>query len=179
MLEPKRSLGRESEGLDEYAHPGNKDLSSAFKLLYYRYPLTRYGCVTSAAPSEPDTERSCAVAQRGFDILRETTDSRYRLSMVVGRRAAQLKKGVPSTVTGKVVPGTENAVSAAMKELELGTGVRWDNNLPSALEISSAVALDQRALESAPKDYSILREDKDEDGPSTPSWGAAKRHQSF
>ena len=119
------------------------------------------------------------MAQRGFDILRETTDSRYRLSMVVGRRAAQLKKGVPSTVTGKVVPGTENAVSAAMKELELGTGVRWDNDLPSALEISSAVALDQRALESAPKDYSILREDKDEDGPSTPSWGAAKRHQSF
>jgi len=119
------------------------------------------------------------VAQRGFDILRETTDSRYRLSMVVGRRAAQLKKGVPSTVTGKVVPDTENAVSAAMKELELGTGVRWDNELPSALEINSVVAQDQRALQNAPREYSILREESEENSPSSSSWGAAKRHQSF
>ena len=58
------------------------------------------------------------MAQKGFDVLREATDSRYRLSMVVGRRAAQLKKGVPSTLTGKPVPGTSNAVTEAMRELE-------------------------------------------------------------
>jgi DNA-directed RNA polymerase subunit K/omega len=66
------------------------------------------------------------MAQKGFDILREVTDSRYRLSMVVGRRAAQLKKGVPSTVTGKVVPDSKNSVSAAMEELEsLGKPTRF------------------------------------------------------
>jgi len=101
------------------------------------------------------------VAQRGFDILREATDSRYRLSMVVGRRAAQLKKGVPSTATGKVIPGTENAVSAAMKELELGTGVLWGKDLPSFGDINSVVDQDQRAQQSASREYSILREEKD------------------
>ena len=54
------------------------------------------------------------MAQKGFDILREATDSRYRLSMVVGRRAAQLKLGVPSTLTHKVVPKGDNAVSASI-----------------------------------------------------------------
>lgn len=111
------------------------------------------------------------MAQRGFDILREATDSRYRLSMVVGRRAAQLKKGVPSTVTGKVILDSENAVSAAMKELELGTGVRWDKDLPSFLDINSVVDQDQRAQQSASKEYSILREEKDQNEAAPSAWG--------
>ena len=100
------------------------------------------------------------MAQKGFDILREVTDSRYRLSMVVGRRAAQLKKGVPSTVTGKVVPDNKNAVSAAMEELELGTGVVWGKDLPSFVDINSVVAQDERNSQREAEQYSITREEK-------------------
>ena len=95
------------------------------------------------------------MAQKGFDILREATDSRYRLSMVVGRRAAQLKLGVPSTVTNKVVPGNQNAVSAAMAELESGSGVVWGEGLPSAEEIGKQVQRDFRSAEEGPSAYSV------------------------
>lgn len=97
------------------------------------------------------------MAQKGFDILREATDSRYRLSMVVGRRAAQLKLGVPSTLTRKVVPKGDNAVSAAMAELELGSGVVWGEGLPSAEEIGKQVERDLRRAEETPSAYSVLR----------------------
>lgn len=102
------------------------------------------------------------MAQKGFDILREATDSRYRLSMVVGRRAAQLKKGVPSTVTGKVVPDSQNAVSAAMEELELGTGVVWGKDLPSSVDINSVVEQDQRESQREAAQYSITRDEQAE-----------------
>ncbi len=101
------------------------------------------------------------MAQKGFDILREATDSRYRLSMVVGRRAAQLKQGVPSTLTHKPITREDNAVSVAMKELELGSGVRWDNDLPSAAVISTQVQRDRHEAGEAPKAYSILRDADD------------------
>jgi DNA-directed RNA polymerase subunit K/omega len=107
------------------------------------------------------------VAQKGFDILREVTDSRYRLSMVVGRRAAQLKKGVPSTVTGKVIPRDKNSVSAAMEELELGTGIIWGKDLPSFQDINSMVAQDERDSQREAAQYSILREEKVEKEAST------------
>lgn len=102
------------------------------------------------------------MAQKGFNILREVTDSRYRLSMVVGRRAAQLKKGVPSTVTGKVVPREKNSVSAAMEELELGTGVVWGNDLPSFLDINDMVGQDERDSQREAARYSITRDEKAE-----------------
>lgn len=104
------------------------------------------------------------MAQRGFDVLREATDSRYRLSLVVGRRAAQLKLGVPSTVTNKVVPSNENAVSAAMRELELGTGVVWGDDLPSAAAIGNQVQRDQHEAGEAPKAYSVLRDEPEKRG---------------
>ena len=108
------------------------------------------------------------MAQKGFDILRETTDSRYRLSMVVGRRAAQLKLGVPSTLTHKVVPKGENAVSAAMAELESGSGVIWGDSLPSAEDIGRQVERDLRRAEEAPGAYSILRDARGEEGEPGP-----------
>ena len=98
------------------------------------------------------------MAQRGFDILREVTDSRYRLSMVVGRRAAQLKRGVPSTFTGKVITSAENAVSAAMLELEQGSGVRWDDDLPSAVDINTQVQRDLQGAADESRRYSILQD---------------------
>ena len=104
------------------------------------------------------------MAQKGFDILREATDSRYRLSMVVGRRAAQLKLGVPSTLTRKVVPKGDNAVSAAMAELESGSGVVWGEGLPSAEDIGRQVQRDLRQAEEAPSAYSVLRDGRGDKG---------------
>ncbi len=103
------------------------------------------------------------MAQKGFDILREATDSRYRLSMVVGRRAAQLKKGVPSTVTNKGIPREKNAVSAAMEEIELGTGVVWGKDLPSFRDINGIVEQDQRESQREGAQYSIMREENSKD----------------
>ena len=97
------------------------------------------------------------MAQKGFDILREVTDSRYRLSMVVGRRAAQLKKGVPSTLTGKPVPGTSNAVTEAMRELEAGSGVVWGDALPSFRDINGVVEQDQREQQREVAEFSVTR----------------------
>ena len=97
------------------------------------------------------------MAQKGFDVLREATDSRYRLSMVVGRRAAQLKKGVPSTLTGKPVPGTSNAVTEAMRELEAGSGVVWGDALPSFRDINGVVEQDQREQQREVAEFSITR----------------------
>ena len=98
------------------------------------------------------------MSQKGFDVLREATDSRYRLSIVVGRRAAQLKKGVPSTLTGKVIPDSENAVTAAMAELEHGSGVRWDNALPSADVINTQVQRDLKSAAEEPRRYTVLQD---------------------
>lgn len=87
--------------------------------------------------------------------------------MVVGRRAAQLKKGVPSTVTGKVVPGSENSVSAVMEELALGTGVVWGKDLPSFIDINSVVAQDYRDSQREAERYSVTRDEQAEREAST------------
>lgn len=71
------------------------------------------------------------MAQEGYDTLLNLTDSRYRLSIIVARRAAQLKSGVPSLLDEEQMPDAKsNTVSVAMKELELGTKMRWGTDLP-------------------------------------------------
>jgi DNA-directed RNA polymerase subunit K/omega len=62
------------------------------------------------------------MAQEGFDTLMQLTESRYRLSMVTARRAAQLKAGIPSVLPKDEQPRTRNTVTIAMKELESGAG---------------------------------------------------------
>lgn len=79
------------------------------------------------------------MAQEGYDKLIALTDSRYRLSVVVGRRAAQLKSGIPSVLPREDRPRTENSVTLAMKELELGAGVVWGDDLPTLAELTRAV----------------------------------------
>jgi DNA-directed RNA polymerase subunit omega len=71
------------------------------------------------------------MAQAGYDRLMALTDSRYRLSMIVARRAAQLKQGVPTVLDVDEQPRTQNTVTIAMKELELGRGVIWGDELPA------------------------------------------------
>lgn len=71
------------------------------------------------------------MAQEGYDKLMSLTDSRYRLSMIVARRAAQLKSGIPNLLDPGELPPTENTVTVAMKEIELGKPVVWGAELPS------------------------------------------------
>lgn len=99
------------------------------------------------------------MAQKGFDILKEVTESRYLLSEIVGQRAAQLKRGVPSTVTGKAIPNTKNAVTAAMEELELGTGVIWGKDVSTAVTIKRAVESDEKVSKEAQAEYSVTQLD--------------------
>lgn len=79
------------------------------------------------------------MAQEGYDTLMALTDSRYRLSMIVARRAAQLKAGIPTTLEGDVAPRTSNTVSIAMKELESTSDIVWGDELPSAEDLRRLV----------------------------------------
>lgn len=100
------------------------------------------------------------MAQEGFDTLMDLTESRYRLSMVTARRAAQLKLGVPSVLPKDETPKTRNTVTIAMKELEAGAGVRWGDDLPSADELRNLVERERRE---EPSSYSVSRRPRDED----------------
>ena len=71
------------------------------------------------------------MAQEGYDTLIGLDSSRYRLSMIVARRAAQLKSGIPSVLDVDALPRTENSVTIAMKELETTDKVKWGDDLPS------------------------------------------------
>ena len=113
------------------------------------------------------------VAQKGFDTLINATSSRYVLSRVVGQRAAQLKRGVPSTVTGKIVPRDQNAVSAAMEEVERGSGVVWGDDVPSAVDIMRAVEADERARREETPVFSILQ-DAPGGGDARTAWERAR-----
>ena len=77
------------------------------------------------------------MAQEGFDALLALTDSRYRLSVIVARRAAQLKGGIPSLLEPEEMPATgrHNTVTIAMMELQLGKELRWGDDLPSLEEL--------------------------------------------
>ena len=79
------------------------------------------------------------MAQEGYDELMALTDSRYRLTMITARRAAQLKTGIPTLLEGEEKPDTTNTVTIAMKELELGKAIRWGDELPSMEELSRVV----------------------------------------
>lgn len=86
----------------------------------------------------PEGLEETHVAQEGYDKLMALTDSRYRLSMIVARRAAQLKAGIPSVLDVDELPRTQNTVTIAMKELETTNDVVWGDELPSADELKRA-----------------------------------------
>lgn len=100
------------------------------------------------------------MAQEGFDTLMDLTESRYRLSMVTARRAAQLKLGIPSVLPKDATPQTRNTVTIAMKELEVGAGVRWGDDLPSTEELRNLVERERR---DEPSGYSVSRRPRDDD----------------
>ncbi len=79
------------------------------------------------------------MAQEGYDTLMALTDSRYRLSMIVARRAAQLKAGIPTTLAAEEAAHTSNTVTLAMKELEGDREIVWGDDLPSTEDLRRLV----------------------------------------
>jgi DNA-directed RNA polymerase subunit omega len=100
------------------------------------------------------------MAQEGFDTLMALTDSRYTLSMIVARRAAQLKLGIPSVLPKEELPTTRNTVTIAMKELERGMPLRWGRDLPSTEELRALVERERREEAAS---YSVSRRPAAED----------------
>ena len=92
------------------------------------------------------------MAQEGFDDLMALTDSRYQLSMITARRAAQLKAGIPTTLDADEYPQTRNTVTVAMKELETHSGILWGDDLPSLGELRQMVERERRE---EPSGYSV------------------------
>jgi len=99
------------------------------------------------------------MAQEGYDTLLALTDSRYRLSMITARRAAQLKSGIPTVLEVDQLPRNENTVTLAMKELELSDEIVWGSDLPSFDTLRRAV---EPVRVEAPPTYAAA-DDEDED----------------
>ena len=111
--------------------------------------------------------------QKDYDQLMKLTDSRYKLTMVVSRRAAQLKYGVTDTLTKKPIPREKNAVSAAMEELIAGSGVRWDDsNLPTHEEVMRNVQSENQEKLDRPEGVFTVTRNEDDDLPKIPLKGA-------
>ncbi|MFC6591869.1 DNA-directed RNA polymerase subunit omega [Deinococcus lacus] len=60
------------------------------------------------------------MAEKHIDKLLSLTDSKYSLSVVVAKRALQLKAGAPSVVSTEERARTHNLVTLAMRELATG-----------------------------------------------------------
>jgi len=95
------------------------------------------------------------MAQNGYDELMRLSDSRYLLSMITARRAAQLKAGLPSVLPADAYPATRNTVTIAMHELIYSERLTWGDDVP-----------DEKALKQT------LDKDKDED-----TYSVSKRKQ--
>jgi DNA-directed RNA polymerase subunit omega len=85
----------------------------------------------------------------GYDTLLELTDSRYRLSAIVAKRAAQLKRGFPTTLIQAEYPKNRDGVSksvvaVALQELLLDKDIVWGETLPSDAEQLKAFELTKR-----------------------------------
>jgi DNA-directed RNA polymerase subunit omega len=93
------------------------------------------------------------MAQEGYDKLMSLVDSRYRLSMLVAKRAAQLKNGIPPLLSPEETPKTRNTVSLALKELVLDKPLVWGDDLPSVEELKKTVEREKQKSEST--SYSV------------------------
>ncbi len=60
------------------------------------------------------------MAEKDIDKLLSMTDSKYRLSVVVAKRAVQLRSGAPSVLPTDVKAKTRNLVTQSMRELATG-----------------------------------------------------------
>ncbi len=67
------------------------------------------------------------MAEKDIDTLLSLTDSKYRLSVVIAKRALQLKAGAPSVLPTDVRARTQNLVTQAMRELATGKLLLGEN----------------------------------------------------
>ena len=74
------------------------------------------------------------------------TDSRYRLSMIAARRAAQIKLGVQPMLTHEEYPQTRNTVTLALTELALNKNIQWgsEKDLPTTEEIKKMLERERK-----------------------------------
>ena len=104
------------------------------------------------------------MAQTGYDRLLALTDSRYRLSIIVARRAAQLKGGIPTTLGVDEMPEARlNSVTISMKEFELGRDLRFGDDLPTSDDLRRVVLEERRREEPS---FTVTRapsDDEDDD----------------
>lgn len=102
------------------------------------------------------------MAQKDYDELMKLTDSRYKLTMIVSRRAAQLKYGATDTLTKKPIPREKNAVSAAMEELVEGDSIKWGDDLPDQVTILQTAQNENRERHDKQENaFSITQEGDD------------------
>ncbi len=85
----------------------------------------------------------------GYDTLLNLTDSRYRLSVIAAKRAVQLKKGFPSTLSKEEYPKnrdgvSHNVVAVSLTELLLDKDIVWGETLPSDADLLEAFELKKK-----------------------------------
>jgi len=78
------------------------------------------------------------MAQKDIDKLLALTDSKYRLTNLVAKRAAQLKSGLPTTLEPEERPHTRNAVTIAMREM-LNGRLAWGENIVKEERLAEAI----------------------------------------
>ncbi|MEM7739049.1 MAG: DNA-directed RNA polymerase subunit omega [Deinococcota bacterium] len=93
------------------------------------------------------------MAQDGYDELMQLTDSRYTLSMIAARRAAQIKSGLPSVLSADDYPATRNTVTVAMHELINTDKLVWGPDLPDEKAMKQVLEKDKREAET----YSVSK----------------------
>lgn len=79
------------------------------------------------------------MAERNIDKLLSLTDSKYRLSVVIAKRALQLRSGVAPVIPADERLGTRNLVTLAMREmaterLQWGEGLVDEGRLRTLLD---------------------------------------------
>ena len=121
----------------------------------------------------------------GYDKLLNVTDSRYRLSVIVAKRAVQLRKGFPSTLSPDEYPknhkvATKDVISIAMREVLLDKEITWGKDLPSDAELMRANAdkinktIDKARYSVTPDGLSDEGQLDDDDESSVPIFGKSR-----
>ncbi len=94
------------------------------------------------------------MAEKNIDKLLGMTDSKYRLSVVIAKRAIQLKSGINSVLSPENRIGTRNLVTLAMREtatgkLKIGEDLVNEHKLQSYLDRTRQQQQEQIAAQSA------------------------------
>jgi DNA-directed RNA polymerase subunit omega len=82
------------------------------------------------------------MAERKIDDLMRMTDSKYRLSVVVAKRAMQLHAGINSVLSAEGRIGTRNRVTLAMREMATGK-LQWGEDIDGVDEHKLQLLLDR------------------------------------